>query len=109
MVAFAIATFVLDFAELIEGAIELASEALAVDADLSERARLLAEGEGHGKCGFGVRMPVLDAVCHFGDAEREEIGFDSGGAVHAPRSVNRRLEETRFGGAFGLVFVEESL
>jgi hypothetical protein len=50
----------------------------------------------------------VDAVFHFGDAEREEVGFDGGGAVHPPRGVDERLDELGFGGAVGLVFIEES-
>jgi hypothetical protein len=49
------------------------------------------------------------AVFHFGDAEREEIGFDGGGAVELPGGVEEGLDELGFDGAFGLAFIEEGL
>ncbi len=53
-------------------------------------------------------MIGADAIFHFGDAEREKVGLDGRGAVHAPRGVDERLDELCFGGAVGLVFIEES-
>src|SRR5689334_21914835 len=70
---------------------------------------VLAEGYSHGECGFSLRMAGADAIFVLGDAERVEIGLNGGGAVHAPGGVDEGLDEMGFGGAFGLVFVEEGM
>jgi hypothetical protein len=54
-------------------------------------------------------MVGADAVLHFSDAERIEVGFDGGRAVELPGRVEKRLDELRFGCAFRLVFIEEGL
>src|SRR2546430_4976314 len=54
-------------------------------------------------------MVGADAVFHFGDAEREEVGLDGGGAVELPGGIEERLDELSFGGALGPIFVEEGL
>jgi hypothetical protein len=84
---FGCAAIGLDLAELNEGPFELSGEALAVDADLREGADVFAECQGHGEGGFSFGMVGADAVFHFGDAEREEVGLDSGGAVESPGGV----------------------
>ena len=103
------ATLGLDLAEQNEGALELAGEALAVSADVSERPVVLAVRQGHGEGSLGLRMVGADTVFHFGDAERVEIGLDGGGTVELPGGVEKRLDELRFGCAFGLIFVEECM
>ena len=50
-----------------------------------------------------------DAVFHFGDAEREEVGLDCGGAVELPGGVDQGLNELGFGSLFGPIFVEEGM
>jgi hypothetical protein len=54
-------------------------------------------------------MIRADAVFHLGDAEREEIGLDGGGAVELPRGIDEGLDELRFGSALGPIFIEEGL
>ena len=109
LVTFAVVALVLDLAELSERPFELAGEALAVDADVGESDGVLAEGEGHGEGGFGLRMVSADAILHFGDAEREEVGLNGGGAIEAPGGIDEGLDELGFGGAAGLVFVQKGL
>ena len=109
MLLFGYAALRLDLAELSEGAFELASEALAVDADVGECPVVLAEGLGHGESRFDLRMVDVDVILHFGDAERVEIGLDRRGAVDLPGCVAERLDELGLGGALGPVFIEERL
>ena len=52
-------------------------------------------------------MVDAEAVFHFNEAEREEVGLDGGGAVHAPGGVDEGLDELGFGGVFGAVFSQE--
>src|SRR5580704_12410300 len=75
-----------------------AGEALALCADAGESSHVFTKCHGHREGGFGLRMVDADAIFHFGDAEREEIGLDGGGTVHAPGSVDERLDELGFGG-----------
>ncbi len=103
------ATLGLDLAELIQSAFELPGEASAVSADVGERPVVLAVGQGHGESSLGLRMAGTDAVLHFSDTEREEVGLDGRGAVDLPGGVEEGLDERGFGGAFGLVFSEERL
>src|ERR1700730_8825140 len=106
---FGFAALGLNLAEQNEGAFELAREALAVNADIGERAVVFAVGQGHSQGVLGLGMVGADAVFHFGDAEREEVGLDSSGAVELPGCVGERLGELSFDGAFGLAFIEEGL
>ena len=105
---FILAALSLGLAELSEGAFELGHEALTVDADVGESPVVFAEGHGHSEGGFGLRMVGADVVFHFGDPEREEVGLDRG-AVELPGSVDERLDELGFDGAFRLAFIEEGL
>jgi len=66
---------------------------------------ILVEAIGHREGGFGLRMVDADVVFHFGDAEREEIGLDGGGTVESPGGIDEGLDELRFGGVFGVIFV----
>jgi hypothetical protein len=70
---------------------------------------VLAVGESHGEGGLGVRMAGADLVLALGDAEREEVGLDGGGAFELPAGVGERLDKLGFGGLFGPIFVEEGL
>src|SRR5579864_9735913 len=106
---FSSATLGLDLAELSEGALELACEALAVNADLREGTSVFPEPQGHREGSFRLRMVGVDVVFHFGDTEREEVRLDCGGAAHPPRGIDERLDEMGFGGAFGLVFIEKGM
>src|SRR5438067_6681153 len=54
-------------------------------------------------------MASEGAVLHFGDAQREEVGLDGSGAIHAPGAVDQCLDELGFGGACGAVFAQERL
>ena len=74
------------------------------------KARLFfAEGHGHSEGGFGLRMVRADTIFHFCDPEREEVGFEGGGAVELPGGVDQGLDKLAFGGLFGPIFVEEGL
>ena len=106
---FGFAALALDLAEQNEGTFELAGETLAVDADVGERAVVFAVGQGHSQGVLGLGMVGADAVFHFGDAEREEVGLDSSGAVELPGCVGERLGELGFDGAFGLALIQEGL
>jgi len=99
----------LDLAELSEGALELTGKALAVNTDVGESTHVFPKCQGHGEGGLSLRMVGVKTVFHFNDAEREEIGFDSGGAVHPPGGVDEGLDELGFSGVFGVVFIQERL
>jgi hypothetical protein len=61
------------------GALELAGEALAVEAEIRERFGLLLEGGGDSH-GVLKRVSALDG-------EREDVAFEGGDAVQAPSGV----------------------
>ncbi len=87
----------LDFAEGVEGALELAGEALALDAEVGEQAMGVDDVEGDfviGREGSG--------------GAREDLGFEQRDAVEAPGGVGDFHDELRFGGSGGLVLVEEA-
>ncbi len=106
---FCVAALGLDLTELRQGAFVLAAEPLAGNTDVGEGPVVLAVGQSHGESGFGLRMVGADAVFHFSDAKREEVGLDGGGAVDLPSSVKEGLDELGFDGAFGLAFIQEGL
>ena len=86
----------LDFAELLQGFLELAGEPLAVHAE---------GGEG----AVGVNDVEIDSrliVWWVGGAVKEG-GFELRDAVYAPGCVGEFLSEMRLGGGGGLVFVEK--
>src|SRR5579871_2210076 len=93
LVQLAAAALFLNLTQLLEGSIELAGEALAMDPDLSEGAVVLAECEGHRESCLGLRMVGQGPVFPFSDAEREEVGLDGGGAVHPPGRIDQQLDE----------------
>ena len=88
---FGCAAFGLDLAKQREGAFELTGEALALGADAGEGPHVFAKCQSHGEGSFGLRMVGAKAVFHFRDAEREEIGFEGGGAVEPPGSIDEGL------------------
>ena len=78
-----------------EALLELAGEALALDAEVGEKrwASTMSKGPDWGIGGCGAS---------------EHFGFEERDAVEAPGSVREFLDELRFGGSGGLVFVEEA-
>src|SRR6202022_3490761 len=86
----------LDFAELVQGFLELAGEALAVQAEGGEGAVGVDDVEVD--CGL-VGGRVGCAV--------EQGGFKEWDAVEAPGGVGELLGELGFGGSGRLVFVKE--
>ena len=96
--AFEVALFLgaaagLDGAELIERLVELAREAVAVEAE---------SGEGAMEVDDVARQRVM-AVC----GADEKVGFEQRDAIEAPGGVGQFADEMDFGGGFGLVFVVE--
>ncbi len=87
----------LDFAEMVHGFLELAGEALIVEAE---------GGEG----AVGVDDVEVDAGLIGGrvGSAIEQGGFERGDAVEAPGGVGEFLGELGFGGGGGLVFIEEA-
>jgi hypothetical protein len=91
-----VAALGLDFAELVQGFLELAGEAVGVQAESCEGA-------------MGVDDIEVDASLlgwRIGGAV-EERSFERGDAVETPGGVGEFLDELGFGGSGGLVFVEE--
>jgi hypothetical protein len=83
----------LEFAELFEGAVELAGEALLGGAEGGESAGLLGEALGD-----------RDVV----ERGREEVRLERGDAAQAPGGVGERLDQVFFEYADGLDVVEEA-
>ena len=71
----------LEFAELVEGLLELAGEALAVEAERGEQAVGVhdVERRGLGAGGWGL-------------GAREDVGFEKGDAVEAPGGVGQFVD-----------------
>ena len=92
----AFAAVELDFAEVFEGFVELAGEALAVEAEGGEESMRVddVEGRGLGAGGWGL-------------GTREEIGFEKGDALEAPGGVGQFVNECGFSGSGGAVFFDE--
>src|SRR5579863_9728386 len=86
----------LDFAELLEGSLELAREARAVEAEGGDGAVGVDDVEGDG--GFFVGW--------MGGA-MEHLGFEGGDSVEAPGGVGKFLSELRLGGGLRAVLVDE--
>jgi hypothetical protein len=91
-----VAALGLDFAELVQGVLELAREAMGVQSE---------SGEG----AVGVDDVKVDAslLGWWVGGTVEERGFERGDAVETPGGVGDFLSELGFGGSGGLVFVEE--
>jgi hypothetical protein len=92
----------LDLAKLVEAFLELAREALALDAEVGEEAM----GVDDVKLDFLVKPSGLPGG-RIGGAG-EEVGFEEWDAVETPGGVGELLNELFFGGSGGLVFVEEA-
>jgi hypothetical protein len=95
--AFALGTGGLDFAEGVEGALELAGEALALDTEVGDEA-------------MGVDDVERDFVIgrEGSGGAGEDVGFEERDAVEAPGGVGDFGDELRFGGRGGLVLVEKA-
>jgi hypothetical protein len=91
-----VATLGLDFAELVQGFLELAGESLIVEAEGGEGAVGVDNIEVDGRL-IGGR--VSGAV--------EKGGFEQRNAVEAPGGVGEFLGELAFGCGGGLIFVDE--
>src|ERR1700733_2445864 len=87
LTALEVTAFVLNCADLIDGFLELAGEARAVEAERGQ----------HRDLGFGVG--VLG----------EELGLKQRNAIEAPGGVGDFVDQLSFGGGGGLVLVEKLL
>ena len=96
LLVLAFAAVELDFAEVFEGFVELAGEALAVEAEGGEESMRVdnVEGRGLGAGGWGL-------------GAREEIGFEKGDTLEAPGGVGQFVNECDFSGSGGAVFLDE--
>ncbi len=95
--ALALGAVGLNLAELVEAFLELAGETLALDAEVGDEAMGVDEIE--------VNRGLLGGWV---GGTSEHIGFEERDTVEAPGSVGELLDELRFGGSGGLVFVEEA-
>ena len=100
---FALAAVGLEVAKLGEGLLELAREALRVEAQGGEGAMGVDDVKRHGWVGIGggVGGRILGAG--------EELGFEERNAVEAPGGVGEFVDELGFGGGGGQVLGEELL
>jgi len=87
----------LDFAERVEGLLELAGEAVALDAEAGEEAMGVDDVEGDFLIGWNGS-----------GGAREDLGFEERDAVETPGGVGELLNELGFGGSGGLIFGEEA-
>src|ERR1700719_2200501 len=92
----ALAACELDCLEVFEGFVELAGEALAVEAEGREGAMRIDDVERRG-LGAGGR----------GLGTREEIGFEKRDAFEAPGGVGQFVNECGFSGSGRAVFLDE--
>ncbi len=97
----ALAALGLDGAELSERFLELAGEALRVEAEGGEGAVGVDDVEGHG-------WMSRDQWAGCGGAG-EELGFEERDAVEAPGGVGELVDELGLGGGGGVVLGEELL
>ena len=91
----------LEGAELDEGFVELAGEAVLVQGEDGELADVVGGAYGGGEGVVGLGVAGLGAVDVVVQAEGEEVGFHGADAVEAPGSVGQGLGEVGFGGALG--------
>jgi hypothetical protein len=107
VVSFPGEAFGLELPEQGESLLKLTGEALAVEAEVREGARLGVERRGGGERlldlfgGFGELVGEVD------HAQGEEIGFEGGDAVEPPGGVGQSLDQLGLDDAFGLAFVDE--
>ena len=92
----ALDTLGLKVAELVEGLLELAGEALAVQAERGYETVGVddVESRGLGAEGWGL-------------GAREDVGFEKRDAVEAPRGVGEFVDQLDFSGSRWTVFIEE--
>jgi hypothetical protein len=97
LAARAIGALGLDLAQLVEAFLELPGEAIALDAEVGEEA-------------MGIDDVECDLLIEWDGSggARQDFGFEERDAVETPGSVGELLNELRFGGSGGLVFVEEA-
>jgi len=95
--ALALGAVGLDVAERVEALLELAGEAMALDAEVGQEAMGVDDVEGD----FLIGRDWGGSAC-------EHVGFEERDAVEAPGSVGEFLGELGLGGRSGLVFVEEA-
>jgi hypothetical protein len=101
VVALALGAVRLDVAEFVEAFLELAGEALALDAEVGEEAMGVDDVKLHW-------LVKLDGFAGGGiGGAREHVGFEERDAVETPRSVDELLDELGFGWSGGLVFAEK--
>jgi hypothetical protein len=93
----ALDAFGLDVAESVHDLLELAREALALDAEVGEEAMGVDDVKGD----FLIERDG-------GGGAREYFGFEERDAVETPGSVGEFLRKLGFGRSGGLVFVEEA-
>jgi len=87
----------LDLAEGFETFLELAGQATALDGEVGDEPMGIDDVEGDFLVG-------RDGGC----GASEHVGFEQRDAVEAPGGVDKLLDELRFGGSGGPVFVERS-
>ena len=80
-----------------ESFLELAGKALALDAEVGDEAMGIDDIESDFLIGR-----------HGGGGTGEHFGFEPWDAVETPGGVDEFLDELRFGGSSGLVFIEEA-
>lgn len=93
--------------ELLHGTLTLAGNALAVHAHVGEGALFVAQSSRHGQ---RYVRPAISGVNLAGPAlngEGEEVGFEHGGAIQAPGSVDDGLDQLIFEDTLGLQIPEE--
>jgi hypothetical protein len=87
--AFVEEALILEIAEFVEGFLELAREAGAVQAEAGEDAM------------------CVDDVESFGLGAAQDVGLEERNAIEAPGCVGQILDQLGFGGVGGLVFFDE--
>ncbi len=87
----------LDLTELVEAAVELPGKALALDTEVGDEAMGIDDIEGDFLIGRDGR-----------GGARKGFGFEERDAVEAPGGSGELLDELRFGGSGGLIFIEEA-
>jgi hypothetical protein len=103
IVLLAFAALGLDVAELRQSLLELAGEALAVQAESGEGAMRVDDVERHFLASWGSLLGGW-----VGSAG-EEVGFEERDAVEAPGGVRKLVDKLGLGGGGGLVFIVELL
>ncbi len=101
------ATLGLDLAELLDDVVELAREALAVHAEGVEGLDLFAERMDDDERGVNLGMFGDNFVFVLCKSESDQVIFERGNAIHAPRGVGERLYELVFEHTLRLELNEE--